>query len=601
MCSSDLSVSSSLIGTIRAVYTQTDAIPQYMEFRYFLFGAANLIDTPFTMYLPALMANGIRAGLMIFIFRQFFKGLPKELEDISSSRIRENVDQNRDISHFIDPVIQDFIYQNGLYLRESQDKLMLTASEISFEWLDAPFGAAVGLTEEIQRFADGAEQNRETLLLIRHNAQCTGALSWRYLGTSDLFSAVQDSVLANRIRLRASGRSLLITGLIAKGDDAQLLLSEVLANALSEECVYSICNLRHALTEETEDLFARQGFRHLEKGLPLLEVDMHAPSVLIRNLETTIQKPLDSDPAVREAIDCGHKRLQHALTALYPNSLVLTLSSSVIHQRLLERITAFNHVPLVPLVPRVLGECMCVPFGKMLRGRILPNTVTKTIHTDKVFEPDLQTNTIEAFPYYPPIPHQIRTIKSFNRPVILVDDVMHPGNRIRILDPLVKQEQIDVRMVLVGVLSGRGKDLMKERNLPVDGAYYLPTMREWFVESTLYPFIGGDTVRRPQEPGLLPGINHILPYANSLFGTEYPEKAFFELSRCCLESSRNVMLALEQAYRELYSRNLTLSRLSEAVILPLCPDKGACLHYDRNLAASVYLENDLEQLLRGAV
>ena len=37
---------------------------------------------------------------------------------------------------------------------------------------------------------------------------------------------------------------------------------------------------------------------------------------------------------------------------------------------------------------------------------------------------------------------------------------------------------------------------------------------------------------------------------------------------------------------------------SVAVILPLCPDKGTCLHYDPNLSASVYLENDLEQLLR---
>ena len=48
----------------------------------------------------------------------------------------------------------------------------------------------------------------------------------------------------------------------------------------------------------------------------------------------------------------------------------------------------------------------------------------------------------------------------------------------------------------------------------------------------------------------------------------------------------------------LYGRNLTLSRLPEAVILPLCPDKGTCLAYDPNLAASVYLENDLEQLMR---
>ena len=43
---------------------------------------------------------------------------------------------------------------------------------------------------------------------------------------------------------------------------------------------------------------------------------------------------------------------------------------------------------------------------------------------------------------------------------------------------------------------------------------------------------------------------------------------------------------------------LDASRLPEAVILPLCPDKGTCLHYDPTLSASVYLENDLEQLLR---
>lgn len=56
--------------------------PQYMQFRYFM-GSDNwnLIDTYWTMYLPAIMGNGIRAGLMILLFRQFFKGLPKELED----------------------------------------------------------------------------------------------------------------------------------------------------------------------------------------------------------------------------------------------------------------------------------------------------------------------------------------------------------------------------------------------------------------------------------------------------------------------------------------------------------------------------------------
>ena len=41
----------------------------------------NLIDNALTMYMPALMANGLRAGLFIFLFRQSFRGLPKELED----------------------------------------------------------------------------------------------------------------------------------------------------------------------------------------------------------------------------------------------------------------------------------------------------------------------------------------------------------------------------------------------------------------------------------------------------------------------------------------------------------------------------------------
>ncbi len=522
--------------------------------------------------------------------------LPPELEDISSTRIRENVDQNRDISHFIDPVIQDFIYQNGLYLRDSQDKPLLSAADIAFDWLAPPYR---GIAHPA---AAAAELAGDELLALRCGERQAGFVTWRHLGATELFSVLEDAALTDRVRLRAGGKCLLITDVCATGDDAQLLISEVLARSLQEDCVYALCRPRQGMTHELADLMARQGFVCHEEGTSLLEADMRAPTALIRNLETTIQEPLAHDERVLAAITRGHERLQRALAGLYPGSLVLTLSSDVIHRRLLERITAFNHVPDTPTVPRRLGECMCVPFGKMLRGRIIPNTVTKTIHTDKVYEPDLRSSCIEAFPYYPSIPCQIRTIRSFARPVILVDDVMHPGLRIRTLDPLLREEGIDIRMVLVGLLSGHGRDLMREWDRPVDGAYFVPTLRQWFVESTLYPFIGGNTVRRASAPvpGLLPGINHILPYAAPAFAEECGSRAVFELSRTCLKSARELMLALEQAYREQFARNLTLRRLSEAVILPLCPDKGACLHYDSNLAASVYLENDLEQLMRSA-
>ena len=83
--------------------------------------------------------------------------------------------------------------------------------------------------------------------------------------------------------------------------------------------------------------------------------------------------------------------------------------------------------------------------------------------------------------------------------------------------------------------------------------------------------------------------------------TELPDVdggAVWQLSLCCLENARDILLALETEYRSLYARNLTLARLGEAVILPLCPDKGPCMTYDLTRAASTYLDGDIEQLRR---
>ena len=158
---------------------------------------------------------------------------------------------------------------------------------------------------------------------------------------------------------------------------------------------------------------------------------------------------------------------------------------------------------------------MCVPFGKILRGKVVPNTVTKTLHTDKVYEPDLNSFTIEPFPYYSPLKSQIETIKSFDRPVILVDDLVHTANRLQVLVPQLREDGIPIKKVVVGVLSGYGRDLMQCLKVPVESIYSMPNLRQWFVESTLYPFIGGDTVRREEMKvaGLQPSINMILPYA----------------------------------------------------------------------------------------
>ena len=79
-----------LVILLIVVPPQTTMMSTYLNFRFFDIGGIlaalgigpiNMIDSPVTILLPAMLASGIRAGLSIFIFRQFFLGQPKELEE----------------------------------------------------------------------------------------------------------------------------------------------------------------------------------------------------------------------------------------------------------------------------------------------------------------------------------------------------------------------------------------------------------------------------------------------------------------------------------------------------------------------------------------
>lgn len=75
---------------------QTYLVPSYMEYRFFdVFGLTrlfsfltggealtfNLLNTEWTFWLPSMFGVGLRSGLFIYIFRQFYAGMPRELEN----------------------------------------------------------------------------------------------------------------------------------------------------------------------------------------------------------------------------------------------------------------------------------------------------------------------------------------------------------------------------------------------------------------------------------------------------------------------------------------------------------------------------------------
>lgn len=75
------------------VPTQMIIIPMFMQIKHFnVLGIGAVIhlftgsypdfnDSIWGVLIPALLGNGIRGSMYIFIFRQFFRGIPKDLED----------------------------------------------------------------------------------------------------------------------------------------------------------------------------------------------------------------------------------------------------------------------------------------------------------------------------------------------------------------------------------------------------------------------------------------------------------------------------------------------------------------------------------------
>ena len=546
--------------------------------------------------------------------------LPSNYASISSSQIRNYIDENRDISTLIDPLVQQYIYENGFYQREPLDKLSLESSHIDISFAEE-------ITEVfIKKFSESFNDKQlvfqilnklskkiaPKLVIIKniHTHEVLGFASMHWIRSNILYKELGDDKLSSYVRENSSGRIILIDLMYINSKEKnklleQILITETLAYAISRDYEYAIFKpiLQELYAPSLIELLYLHGFKNVDTtdpSLTALVVNMNNPCVLNLDLENILKEPFRSNPKVKQVIYSTRKSLQKALTNLYPGELILSFDSDVLHQKMVKKVCRENNVPIKISHNKQKGDAMCVPYGDILDRYIVPNTVTKSLHTEKFFSPDLKNFKIGEFPYYLGLMHQVKMIKSFNKPVILVDNILNKGYRIKALDPLLKKESINVKKIITGILSGRGKDLMDMQNREVDSVYFIPKLKIWFNENTLYPFIGGDALWRGFYPkrNLLPSINLILPYTYPIFIRNASQKNLYELSKICIENSKELLKILENEYHILYARNLTLASLGEVLTVPRCPDIGRDMQYDLNISPSHYLENDLQLLNR---
>ena len=534
----------------------------------------------------AALASIIRGKLLLL-------SLPPFYETVSSTRIRASVDQNLDISMLVAPVVQTYIYECGLYVRSPEQKDVLRREDLYFKNVTQ---AEDTLPQAVRDCMRGKKAPRAALLLARP-ARLLGWAAGHTILLDDLYDALGSLDACSYVRQHASGQILFIDAAQAEGEDAlRMLLNELLARSLEQGHTYALCRCGEEQTA-LQSALCQLGFAQAVSGI--YYVDMRNPVMLLQDAMLCIKPPHRDALAVREAVLKTRPRLRMALSAMFPGKLLLCFDTEMLNQAIAQRIERMNGVQDVPEGVRQLGPYMCVPYGKIFADAIVPNTVTKTLHVEKCYAPDVRSFTIEEYPDYSPLPNQVRTLRSFHRPIILVDDLLHKGYRMEKLDRVFRQEQLAVDRIVVAVMSGYGRDLMRVQGRRAECEYFIPNLHYWVTESLLYPFIGGDSVAgRRQKERLLPSVNMILPYVYPGYFFDVTEGSIRGLSKTALENAMQILRALEREHQRVFSAALTIRRLGEALTQPRLPDKGDCMTFDFSLPASAYLEEDLARLDR---
>ena len=132
---------------------QTMMIPLYIRFRFF-YGNLNLINTYWPIIILALTGLGIRNGLYIFMFRQTFRNMPKELEEAAI------IDGCNAFQTFYKVMLPNSF------------SMMVTVFLISFawQWTDTTytqlFQRSTNLLANMTSFVDGGE---EAIMVLQYN------------------------------------------------------------------------------------------------------------------------------------------------------------------------------------------------------------------------------------------------------------------------------------------------------------------------------------------------------------------------------------------------------------------------------------------------
>lgn len=550
--------------------------------------------------------------------RSIFLQLPSRYRDYGSDVIQQRIAEGKKISEYLNPQVQSMVLEWGLYKDKPIFKRAALTKPIDVQIVDLD-GLEQLLSEKALLFDEVLElDDRDTFVVItdgRADGSICGVASFREQTLQELYAECEDFEMVSAIGEQVSGQLLLLTGIYggvtALDDYRKMVLQELLAYCQTQPYSYMLSLDKELLGHRSspfeqeiddENRLRLVGFLPFE-GFPKCKLlDMRHAVVLFLDTASVLREPYNQKPEVAAAIRRSQERIQSAANALYPGMLILAFEADILNHRMINLIRSDNHCDELAS-PEALGKKVYVPFGKILKGVRIPNTITKELNTEKIYAADLSEFAIREFPEYPSLISQIRNINSFAKPIVFVDDIYHKGYRIHQIGKIMENEGMKVGHMITGVLSGRGRNLARKNGIEIDAVHYVPNMQAWILESDMYPFIGGDGIESgnaketEEHSSLLPSINFILPYQMPSFMKKASAAAIYRLSEVSLENAEDLYLALEKTYQEETHRSLTAARLGEVLSEPRYPE-GVLDRQNQEIKISELLRQEMKKLKR---
>ncbi len=527
-----------------------------------------------------------------------------DVTQITPKMIRKALNQGEDISDMVDIFASREIAKRNLYRNEPTFKTdVISTANTSI--LKAPLEPELVAEIKVQFVLDVSEylNKRKQYIFINRNLK-TGKIN-----AVAIYSALIEEEYQKLRRLETIKRNyselylentIKIEFLLArKAKDLEnhwlALHTEILVHAHNHGYEYALYQVDKN-NKQVERHLEMTGYIDVTKKGDYLTV-FKKPVVIILDAQSAFKDSYRKEPTLRKAIAESRQQLLHALSKERAGIAILAFDRRMLYDKINSIIKNIN----APKADCKWGKYICVPFGDIYRQWLLPDSVTKTLHTERLYDSSLSYYQIVEKPDYHNVYAQIEIIKAFQKPVLLIDDIVHKGLRLSSLEEDFKSLDVSLAAVVAGISTRMGRSRVINKGYSLHSGYFLNQIESWYVESSLYPFIGGDAVEKEQTQDMaIASVNNILPYKLPV-GARQHVLSVARFSDVCLRQCLNILLAIEQVYFRRNKRSLTAKNLSEVFLTARVPENYQHLLFNQAALPSQIIAKDLvsiEQLLQ---